>query len=261
MSSYAEVCEEAVRAGGEMLRRWVGRFEVREKAPADLVTEADIASQEAIKDVIGRYFPDDPLVAEEGLTLLRPDAPVCWVADPLDGTANYAHGFPHYCVSVGVVCQGRIEAGAIYDPVRDECYTAARGQGAFMNGSRLATSRTTDIGNALVAISFPPRVRRDSRHFREFLAVVEVCQAVRRTGSAALNLCCVASGRFDGYIASGDHPWDVAAGVLLVEEAGGWVSAPNGTCFDVWKAELVAACSEALLKQIVGRLRVDRKNS
>src|SRR3990170_5492625 len=137
MSAYMSICEEAARRGGDALRDWQGRFRSREKAPADLVTEADLASQGAIQRVLFQAHPDHAFVGEEGPAERTSKADFCWVVDPLDGTTNYVHGIPYYCVSVALVHAGRLEVAAVFDPVTDVCYTAARSHGAWKDGQRL----------------------------------------------------------------------------------------------------------------------------
>ena len=217
MSEYMEVCEAAVRAGGAVVQQWVGRFEVREKGPADLVTEADMASQEAIRELIVDHFPDHFLIGEEdsGVEEEAGEAEFRWIADPLDGTTNYVHRMPHYSVSLALEHRGRVLVGAVYDPTRDECFTAAAGQGAFLNGERIQSSRVSDLAGSLAVVGFPPNARRGSPDLAVFLEILDKCQAIRRTGSAALNLCYLAAGWFDVYWSYSTKIWDVAAGAWI----------------------------------------------
>lgn len=240
------LCEEAARIGGDVLQSWRGRAQVREKGPADLVTEADMASQEVIHNMILSAYPDHAFVGEEGVTERPPGATYCWIVDPLDGTTNYVHNMPHYCVSVGVELHGRPLAGAIYDPLEEVCYTASEGHGAFKNGQEIHVSQVTKVEEALLAVGFPAKIELHSVETSEFLRLAVACQAFRRLGSTALNLCYLAEGRLDGYFARSIYPWDVAAGVLLVREAGGLVTAPGGKPFDLWVPQLIAATGEPL---------------
>ena len=251
MADYLAVCEEAARAGGEVLLSWVGRFSVHEKGPADLVTQADLAAQEAIKKVVLGHFPEHQFVGEEdaGTGLLK--AEKCWIVDPLDGTTNYVHQVPHYAVSVALCEHGRPLFGVIFDPVSRECFSAARGRGAFLNGTRLRTSTATDLSQALVAASFSARVDPQSVEIDQFNAALLRCQAVRRTGSAALNLCYVAAGRFDAFWALSTKAWDVAAGVLLVEEAGGTITDLAGQPFDIALPHPVVSATAELHRQFL----------
>jgi myo-inositol-1(or 4)-monophosphatase len=242
---WLEVCEAAARAGGRELVKRRGKVTSREKGRADLVTDADYASQAAIRDVIFKRFPDHAFVGEEQAAtkdLRRPNQPT-WIVDPLDGTTNYVHGYPHYAVSVAVAQEGRIGAGVVYDPVNDQCFRAAEGGGAWCNGERMKTSAVTDVGSALVAVSLPAHVTRDSPDLHDFIEAVQVCQAVRRSGSAALNFAHLALGSVDAFWARHIHPWDVAAGALLVREAGGVVTSRDGGSFDLWLPQFLAAAN------------------
>lgn len=246
MSEYLAICEEAARAGGRTLLDWVGRFKVREKGPADFVTEADLASQEAVRRVILDAFPGHAIVGEEGGDQFDPAMEFCWIIDPLDGTTNYVHRVDHYAVSVALVQRGRPLVGVVLDPVHNECFAAARGQGVWLNREPIRTSGVDELAEALAAASFAARVPPDSPEIDQFNAALLNCQAVRRTGSAALNLAYVACGRFDVFWALSTKSWDVAAGVLLVEEAGGAVSGPNGGPLDLNVAHPVTAATPTL---------------
>jgi myo-inositol-1(or 4)-monophosphatase len=241
-------CEAAARAGGKELQSWQGRFKFREKGVADLVTDADLASQGAIQSVISAHFPDHAFVGEEQSersSSLRPEV-LTWIVDPLDGTTNYVHGYPQYAVSVAVAKGNEVLAGVIYDPVREECFAAAIGEGAWCNRERLNRSNVVDPGAALVAVSLPARVGRDSPDLLDFIEAVQKCQAVRRSGSAALNLAHVAAGTLDAFWATHIHAWDVAAGVLLIREAGGVVTARDGGKFDLWNPHFLVAATREL---------------
>lgn len=258
MPDFLTVCEEAARAGGAELQNWVGKFQVREKGPRDLVTQADVASQQVIRGIVMGRFPDHGFVGEENGEQQTPDTPYRWIVDPLDGTSNYAHGVPHYCVSVALEGERRLLAGAVYDPVLDECFAAAAGQGARLNGRPIQVSRVTSLAAALVATSFPARVTADLPVVAELVAVLPACQAFRRGGSAALNLAYIAAGRFEAYWAADLHPWDAAAGVLLVLEAGGVVTDLDGGPFDVWNPKLLAAAGPDLHQQLFAVLTTTR---
>jgi myo-inositol-1(or 4)-monophosphatase len=254
---WLETCEAAARAGGEQLRAWRGRFRTREKGACDLVTDADLASQAAIQAVIAGRFPDHAFLGEEqtGVSSFNLDDRLVWVVDPLDGTTNYVHGYPNYAVSVAIVRGAQVLAGVIYDPLHEDCFAAAEGRGAWCNGTRLKTSATRELVDSLVAISLPARVRRDSPDLQDFVEAVQVCQAVRRSGSAALNLAHVASGALDAFWATHIHPWDVAAGVLLVREAGGLVTARDGGEFNLWNPHFVAVAGPPLHTSLFHVLR------
>jgi myo-inositol-1(or 4)-monophosphatase len=202
LQRYLDVAQSAARIAGRLLQDWRGRFQVREKGPSDLVTEADFAAQEAVRTELLGAFPEHGFLAEEnGASLVGRDG-YRWIVDPLDGTTNYVHGLHQYCVSIALERAGSLLAGVVYDPSANECFAAAAGQGATLNGRPIRTSDVTNLSQALVAASFPPRVRRDHPTIGEFLGVMEQAQAVRRMGSSALNLCYVALGRLDAYWAS-----------------------------------------------------------
>ena len=237
----------AAKAGARELLARKDSFAVHEKAPKDLVTEADIASQQAISRVLLDAFPDHHFVGEEeGLdqfdreTLDSHGAVPTWIVDPLDGTVNYVHQLQSYSVSIGMYHEGQLQLGVVYDPVCDELFWAQRDRGAFLNDTPIRASSTKEIGDALIACSFSPGVARDSDELTRFIGVLENSRSMRRLGSAALNLCYVASGRLDGYWASSLKPWDVAGGAIILSEALGCIRNLAGNDFDVWKPQLVA---------------------
>jgi myo-inositol-1(or 4)-monophosphatase len=240
---WLETCKEAARAGGEELRAWRGRFQTRKKGIRDLVTDADLASQKAVQAIISSRFPDHGFLGEEqGIASISPNHDqMTWIVDPLDGTTNYVHGYPNFAVSVAVARGDEVQAGVIYDPTRDQYFAAAEGRGAWCDNVRLQVSDVTEVSEALVAVSLPAHVTRDSADLLDFVVAAQVSQAVRRSGSAALNLAHVASGAFDAFWATQIHPWDVAAGILLIREAGGIVTGRDGRPFDLWNPHFVAA--------------------
>ncbi|NOY40240.1 MAG: inositol monophosphatase [Planctomycetes bacterium] len=245
------ICEAAARAGAEQLMKWRGRFSTREKSARDLVTDADLASQEAIRDIILGQFPDHGFLGEEDPNPEQLNHPYCWIVDPLDGTTNYVHDFPCFCVSVAVAHEGQLLAATVFDPLREECFVAGKGLGSQLNGQSIAASSTTKVEQALVAVSFPPSPDQDSPDVRAFMQVAPQCQAVRRTGSAALNLAYVACGRLDAHWAHYIHPWDSAAGVLLVREAGGTLTASRGGEFKIAEANYFAASTPELHQSLL----------
>jgi myo-inositol-1(or 4)-monophosphatase len=255
MNDYKRVCEQAARAGGAVLIDWVGRFAVREKRRADLVTEADLASQEVIRKTVLETFPGHGFLAEEDAFVASRDRGLRWIVDPLDGTTNYVHGVPGFVVSIALAQEDRILVGAVFDPSRNECYLAAAGEGAFLDGRRLHVSSVDCLSQALVGESFPPGIQRDDPVIERSIEVLVRCQGTRRTGSTALNLCYVAAGRFDAYWTLSTHPWDVAAGVLIVEEAGGLVSDLDGGPLDLNRPRPLAVSTAALGRELRDLLR------
>ncbi|MEZ6068158.1 MAG: inositol monophosphatase family protein [Planctomycetaceae bacterium] len=230
---------EAARLGGGVLQSWSTRFTPREKSPANLVTEADEASQQAIVEYIDQRHPGHAYLGEEGLRR-DTDSPYRWIIDPLDGTSNYVHRFPYYAVSIGLEQAGELIVGVIYDPNRDEMFAAAKGQGATLNSEPISTTVESDVGHAMCMASLPIRAGKEHPAVQRFLRVLDVAQTVQRTGSAALNLCCVACGRIDAFWSSSLNPWDQAAGALIVREAGGRVTKVDGSTFDVNAPDLLA---------------------
>lgn len=253
MQEYITVCEQAARRGGQVLRDWQGRINPREKAPKDLVSEADFAAQQAIYDIIHDTFPDHDFLGEEDDPDNSPqrDSEFRWIVDPLDGTVNYVHGLPAYSVSVAFERRGELLAGVVYDPVAEECFSAARGEGAFLNGAKISVSDCDRLRTALVAASLSTGVSRESIEIGRFLDILVECQALRRLGSAALNLAYLAAGRLDAYWATNVKVWDVAAGVLLVREAGGLLSGIEGESFDLSRPRFATAATAALHAELI----------
>ena len=236
---------QTARDAGRVLAEKFGRaIQISNKGDIDLVTEADLASERLIVERVRSYHPRHAILAEEAGDVAAAgggESEYKWIVDPLDGTTNYAHGYPVFCVSIALEHEGRVVVGVVYDPVRDELFAAERGEGATLNGRRVRVSATDDLGGALLCTGFPYDVRERgdfARHFRNFIMSA---QSVRRDGAAALDLAYVASGRFDGFYEEGLRPWDVAAGVLLVEEAGGRVTHYDGRPFDHYHPPIAAS--------------------
>jgi myo-inositol-1(or 4)-monophosphatase len=241
----ATATEIVLRAGEIQLAGQASGFRVAKKGTIDLVTEIDVECERMCRAVLAERFPDHDILAEElgGATAAQSRSSYRWVFDPLDGTTNYAHGLPIYCASLGLEIDGRREVAAVYDPSRRELFTAERGQGAYLNGQRLTVSGTSVLLDSLLVTGFPYDVHKESGSelvdlFGVFLGRA---RAVRRLGSAALDLCYVAAGRFEAFWEQSLRPWDVAAGALIVEEAGGRVTGMDGTTFDPAAAHLVAS--------------------
>lgn len=235
---------------------WRDRFSTREKGPRDLVTEADLASQQAIRSILLDAFPDHEFLGEETDPVQASrqavgESDYRWIVDPLDGTANYVHQLQAFAVSIALEYRREIIVAVVYDPVSGELYHAQAGEGAFLNGKRLATSGCLTPGQAMIAVSFPPHVQRDSIEIRRFIEGLIACQSVRRLGSAALNLAYLAAGRLDAYWATSVKNWDVAAGVLLVREAGGIVTHIGGGELDLDDPQFLASASRELHDQLL----------
>lgn len=220
----------------------------------DLVTEVDRMSEQRILERVRKARPDDAVLAEE-TEAIKGTSGICWIVDPLDGTTNYAHGFPHFAVSIGIERDGVREIGVVYDPLKDELFTALRGAGAYRNDRRISVSRSTELARSLLATGFAYDVHRVPVNVEFFERFLRRARAVRRAGSAALDLSYVACGRFDGFWELSLHPWDVAAGILLVEEAGGRVTDLDGGPPDRSGATCVATnglLHDAMLEVIAG---------
>ena len=237
---------QTARDAGRVLAKRFGRtLEITNKSELDLVTESDLASERLIIDRIKSHYPRHAILAEESGASEPADrekhSDWRWIIDPLDGTTNYAHGYPCFCVSIGLENKGRRELGVVYDPMRDEMFTAERGQGAALNGRRIHVSPTPSLASALVCTGFPYDVRERSEFARHFANFIMAAQGVRRDGAAALDLAYVAAGRFDGFWEEGLKPWDVAAGALIIEEAGGRVSNYSGEPIDIYSPPIMAS--------------------
>jgi myo-inositol-1(or 4)-monophosphatase len=260
MDDFLKVCEQAARIGGAILQDWAHRITVREKGPKDLVTEADFASQQAIQEFVLSTFPDHSFLGEESDAAANSNGggqvtgDFCWIVDPLDGTLNYIRGMPSYAVSVALERRGEVLAGVVFDPMLDECFAAARGHGACLNGKPIRASQCRSLSEALVAISFSADVPRDSIEVRRFVEALHAAQSVRRTGSAALNLCYVGSGRLDAYFASSIKSWDVAAGILIAREAGAVITSITGREFDLRRPDLAVAATSDLHTELMQAL-------
>ncbi len=254
MLEFLQAAEEAARRAGHVLRAWSSKFTVREKSRSNLVTEADFAAQVVIHNFLKGRYPQHGFHGEEGLNEVRPDSPYRWVVDPLDGTTNYVHGFPYFAVSIGLEFEGRLVVGAIYDPTRDEMFLAVRGGGATLNRRPLHKSDVTELGQAMVVASLPVATHPDDIAVKRFLRMLPHAQTVQRTGSAALNLAYVAAGRLDAFWSTSLKPWDMAAGVVLVEEAGGRVTRVDGGPFQLEEPNLLATNGSGIHQELMRHL-------
>jgi myo-inositol-1(or 4)-monophosphatase len=237
------VAIEASQAAGRVLMSFAeGGFTVQRKNPIDLVTDADHAAEQCIIDYIRRHFPTHETLAEERGATAHGPSRYRWIIDPLDGTTNFAHGFPVYAISIGVECDGQVIIGVVYDPSRDELFTAEAGGGAYLSGKLISVSQTPRLGEALTVTGFAYDIRETANNnLDHFVRFALTAQGVRRTGSAALDLCYVAAGRFDGFWEVKLNPWDMAAGVLIVREAGGCITDLHGNAHSIYQPELLAS--------------------
>jgi myo-inositol-1(or 4)-monophosphatase len=240
----ATAVEIVLRAGDIQRAGQESGFRIDKKGSIDLVTEVDLACERMCRETIAERFPGHDILAEElgGASPGGTASRFRWVFDPLDGTTNYAHGLPIYCSSLALEIDGRADVAAIYDPTRRELFTAERGEGSYLNGRALRVSQTSTLIDSLLVTGFPYSVHEERGElvalFGHFLGRA---RAVRRLGSAALDLCYVAAGRFEAFWEQHLKPWDVAAGALIVEEAGGEVSGMDGAPFDPAAAHLIAS--------------------
>ncbi|HEY3057396.1 MAG TPA: inositol monophosphatase family protein [Chloroflexota bacterium] len=238
-----EVALVAAKASGQILRERVDSIrEVRtKKSPVDLVTDVDVASEQQVLATLLDAFPAHSVVGEESGTRTGSDPRFRWFVDPLDGTTNYAHGFPFYCVSIGLEVDGALALGVVYSPSLEELFVAEAGRGATLNGRPIRVSSIANLGDGLLATGFPYERAEFPKALKSFEVMSMHCQAVRRAGSAALDLCYVACGRLDGFWEHRVQPWDLAAGALIVTEAGGQVSTTDGGPFDVEAGQVMAS--------------------
>ena len=232
--------EIAREAGGLLLEHFRQPLEITYKRRSDLVTEADRKSEAFIVERLRSQFPDHAIVAEEG-SGQKTGSDYCWYVDPLDGTTNFAHGFPVFSVTLGLAYRGEVVVGVVYDPTRDELFTTERGAGAFLNSHRLRVSHTGDLAECLLATGFPSFATNHDLNIEFYFRFTELTHGIRRAGSAALDLCSVAAGRFDGFWELKLNPWDKAAGTLLVTEAGGLVTGITGKPFNLLGDDIFAS--------------------
>ena len=228
MEPNLEFIIDLSKEAGEILMEGYGKKHIVEyKGPIDLVTEIDKKSEELVVSRILSEFPGHLVIAEEGgLTAGKKEHK--WYIDPVDGTSNYAKGFPMFCVSIAYAYKGEIKLAAVYDPLRTECFTAERGKGAFLNGEEIHVAETYELIDSMLVTGFPYDMEKKNNNVDEFIHMIHKAQTVRRLGSAVLDQVYVACGRLDGYWEVGISAWDIAAGTLIIEEAGGVVTRMNG---------------------------------
>jgi len=241
--SFLAVAVDAARSAGALLLERFGSLrQIQYKgSPSNLVTEMDRQAEALVVGCIRRRFPDHAILAEEGGASAG-SASHRWIVDPLDGTTNYAHGMPFFAVSIALEIEGSVQVGVVFDPSRAECFTAMRGRGAFLNGAPLRVSETPTLDESLLSTGYPYEIRKtQDNNLAEHAAFMVRCRSVREMGSAAINLALVAAGRLDAFWELTLGPWDVAAGCLMVEEAGGRVTNPAGGPVDIDAPSVVAS--------------------
>jgi myo-inositol-1(or 4)-monophosphatase len=255
LQNFLEVATESVLAAGAVLEDLYGKLEaIAEKGrPGDLVTEADKKAESIILDIIARHFPDHAILAEESGYLGDQTAnPYLWAIDPLDGTTNYAHGYPIACVSVGLMIEGIPQVGAIYNPFRQELFRGAKGLGATLNRRPIRVSQTATLEKSLLVSGFAYDRRETlDNNYAEFCHLTHLTQGVRRSGSAALDLADVACGRLEGYWERGIKAWDIVAGVVILEEAGGRITSYDNNALDIQSGRILA--TNGLIHQELSR--------
>lgn len=248
MQPLVNIAVSAARAAGNFIMRNQERVEqlkVERKSRNDFVTQIDRGAEQEIVKIIQKMYPDHAILGEEGGTQGKEGAEVTWIIDPLDGTTNFLHRLPHFAVSIGVQVRGRLEHGVIYAPCTQDLYTASRGDGAMLNNRRIRVSQCKDLDQSLVGTGVPLQSEYMDRYVPMLRNMVEQTSGVRRAGAASLDLAYVASGRLDGFWELNLKPWDIAAGIVIVQEAGGVVSELYGTN-DVLKSGHILAANSKL---------------
>lgn len=253
LTKFLQTCEEAARRGGAVLMDLMGKATVSEKGPGDLVTIADHQSQKVIREYLLSRFPDHEFLGEESdSSVTRKLAPseFCWIVDPLDGTMNFVHQLRSFSVSIALRFRNCIIVGSVFDPTTDECFSAAAGQGATLNGASIQPSRCRRLEQALVVVSLPSNAHADSLEVRRMLNVIGAVSSFRRLGSAALNLSFVACGRLDAYWSTSLKIWDVAAGWLIAQEAGAFLADFEGNPPQLEQPRFCVAANESLFFEL-----------
>ena len=264
-SDFLSACKNASYAAGEILKEWMGKARVTEKGPGDFVTQADIASQETIEEILHKSFPTHGFLGEENQSLEKPisqlqEMDFCWVVDPLDGTTNYIHQLRSFSISIALLHRGQIVAGTVYDPVLDEMYAASLGNGATLNDKAIQVSQCNDIDQSLLVCSFSRSVKPESDELKRFIQLLCNTQgSIRRLGSAALNLAYIACGRLDGYWATSLNLWDMAAGAILLTEAGGVIQHIDSKPLELEDPRFIAANNQSMLEQVSDWIQLDSK--
>ncbi len=259
-AKFLSVAWQAADAAGTLMREsWLKPKEIDFKGAIDLVTSVDRESERKIVEIIRRNFPDHSVLAEEETDHQRAQNKYRWIIDPLDGTTNFAHSYPQFCISIALEYDGEVILGLVSDPLRGECFRALKGQGATLNDSPIRVSAVHILDRSLLATGFPYDRRENADYYLTFFqAFLTRSQGIRRAGAAALDLCYLACGRIDGFWELKLRPWDTAAGALIVAEAGGRLTDFSGNKFSIWGSETLASNGAihdemvAVLKQIRG---------
>lgn len=255
---YQFALEVTYKAGEEVMRFFFKPHQISYKGEINLVTEADLASERLIKEHIYTKYPQHTILAEESGLKEGERGDMRWIIDPLDGTTNFAHGLPWFCISIALEVKGEIVLGVIYNPVLKEMFSALKGHGAFLNEKPIRVSQTQELIKALLATGFPYDIQQHPEPvMTRFHQMIMHARGIRRAGSAALDLCYVACGRFDGFWEERLHPWDTAAGMLIVQEAGGKVSDFAGHPYSIYKKEILAT-NGFLHENMVRVLQIER---
>lgn len=243
ITNFLSVAWEAASAAGNLIcADWQKSKSIDYKGAIDLVTSVDRECERQIVEVLRNNFPNHSILAEEGTDWIGTERSHRWIIDPLDGTTNFAHSYPQFCISIALEYNGEIILGLVYDPLRDECFKATKGEGATLNGCSIRTSGAKKLDSALLATGFPYDQRENADFYLNFFkAFMTRSQGIRRSGSAVLDLCYVACGRIDGFWELKLRPWDTAAGALIIEEAGGKLSDLSGNKFSIWGEETLAS--------------------
>ena len=259
MNEFISVAWEAAQSAGDSIRaNWHQPKSIEYKAAIDLVTSVDREAEQRIVKILRKHFPRHSIVAEEETTFIGSDKNYRWIIDPLDGTTNFAHTYPHVSISIALEHDGEIIVALVYDPLRQECFRAIKNHGASLNDQPIYSSKINELDKALLATGFPYDRRENADFYVSlFKAFMTPSQGIRRDGSAALDLCYVACGRVDGFWELKLRPWDVAAGALIVREAGGTVSDFSGNEFSIWGEETLASNGliHSQMLQIASRFR------
>ncbi|MBA4391012.1 MAG: inositol monophosphatase [Syntrophus sp. (in: bacteria)] len=258
MDNILKFAIQCARESGKIQRKFYEKhFSIRHKGDINLVTDVDIACQERIIKLIRKHYPDDDIISEEQLNCFD-GTQNRWIIDPLDGTTNYAHGYPFFCTSIAYEVRGKIVLGVVYNPIFKELFTGQKGAGAYLNNKKIKVSGMKDLKKSLLSTGFPYDIATSKENnISHFINFLYEAQAVRRDGSAALNLCYTACGRFDGFWEMKLSPWDMAAGTLIVEEAGGKVTDFDGRAFSIYKNAIIA--SNSLIHKDIVRVLKDKE--